>query len=151
MNIAGIDPGAKGAVCVLSGNTPALFDLDNLSIYELTKVLHKCNLDEIYIEDVHSLYGMSAKSNFQFGRNVGIVHAMAEIVLKGKKPRLVTPKVWQKHFGVTAKGKAIKTQVAKLAQELYPEVELHTPRGRLLDGRSDALMVASYGKEQEGQ
>ena len=66
-------------------------------------------------------------------------------IIKEDSPKTVTPKVWQKYIGVTAKGKAIKKQVAKIAQYLYPQAELHGKRGGLLDGRSDALMIAYYG------
>lgn len=56
----------------------------------------------------------------------------------------VTPKKWQKFIGVTAKGDAIKKNVAEIAARLYPNAQLHGPRGGLLDGRSDALMIAHY-------
>ena len=32
-----------------------------------------------------------------------------------------------------------------IAKKLYPNVEIHGKRGGLLDGRSDACMVAYYG------
>ena len=88
---------------------------------------------------------MSAKSNFGFGRNFGIAFAIAGVAVSGGPVQQVTPKVWQKYIGVTAKGKAVKQQVAKIAQYLYPQAELHGKRGGLLDGRSDALMIAYYG------
>ena len=100
--------------------------------------------NEIWVEDIHSMHGMSAKSNFSFGKNLGIVTTIAELMI-GHLPKTVTPKIWQKYIGVTAKGKAVKKQVAKIAQYLYPQAELHGKRGGLLDGRSDALMIAYYG------
>ena len=57
----------------------------------------------------------------------------------------LVPKIWQKYVRVTVKGKAIKKEVAKIAQGLYPNAELHGKRGGLLDGRADALMIAHYG------
>ena len=89
------------------------------------------------------MHGMSAKSNFGFGKNLGIVTAIAEIA--SATVSTVTPKIWQKYIGVTAKGKTIKKEVAKIAQGFYPNVELHGKRGGLLDGRADALMIAHYG------
>ena len=157
MLIAGIDPGVNGAIAVLDSENPdsvALLDLRKHSII----TIHEWLVEELdyhpsifWIEDVHSMHGMSAKSNFGFGKNLGIVTAIAEITRgdapKKHKPTInkVTPKVWQKYIGVTAKGKAIKKQVAKIAQYLYPQAELHGKRGGLLDGRSDALMIAYYG------
>ena len=165
MRVCGIDPGATGAICVLDSHDPAhvaLLDLKKNTIsdtyYWLKDELGLQNKDktaEIWVEDIHSMYGMSAKSNFGFGRNLGVVTAVAEIVkgtLHGMSVitiKTVTPKVWQKYIGVTAKGKAIKQQVSKIAQYLYPQAELHGKRGGLLDGRSDALMIAYYGLHNE--
>ena len=88
-----------------------------------------------------------AKSNFIFGKNLGMVTTISEILSKGdsSKIRTVTPKIWQQHIGVTKKGKHIKKNVADIAKKLYPNVEIHGKRGGLLDGRSDACMVAYYG------
>ena len=153
MLIAGIDPGANGAICVLDSQDlahVALLDLKKKSITEIYNWLDNEFSDPyfdnaIWIEDIHSMHGMSAKSNFSFGRNIGMLHGMCEVFCSGCPPETVTPKVWQKFAGVTAKGKAIKKQVAKIAQYLYPQAELHGKRGGLLDGRSDALMIAYYG------
>ena len=160
MLIAGIDPGVYGAIAVLDSENPdsvALLDLKKKNIIDIWEWLQDKRRGQwydwdlkiqakiiIWIEDIHSMYGMSAKSNFSFGKNLGIVTAITEIFTE-LPPNTVTPKVWQKYVGVTAKGKAIKQQVAKIAQYLYPQAELHGKRGGLLDGRSDALMIAYYG------
>ena len=150
MRVCGIDPGATGAICVLDSHDPAhvaLLDLKKHSNTDIYNWLHsqlRFRGSEIWIEDIHSMHGMSAKSNFSFGKNLGIVTAIAEL-FNHDLPNTVTPKIWQKYVGVTAKGKAIKKQVAKIAQYLYPQAELHGKRGGLLDGRSDALMIAYYG------
>ena len=150
MFTVGIDPGSSGAIAVLDSLNPdsiALLDLKKHSII----TIHEWLVEELdyhpsifWIEDVHSMHGMSAKSNFRFGKNIGMITAVAEL-FRNELSNTVTPKVWQKYIGVTAKGKAIKKQVAKIAQYLYPQAELHGKRGGLLDGRSDALMIAYYG------
>ena len=150
MRVCGIDPGATGAICVLDSHDPAhvaLLDLKKHSNTDIYNWLHsqlRFRGSEIWIEDIHSMHGMSARSNFSFGKNLGIVTTIAEL-MAGQLPKTVTPKIWQKYIGVTAKGKAVKKQVAKIAQYLYPQAELHGKRGGLLDGRSDALMIAYYG------
>ena len=164
MLIAGIEPGTNGAIADLDSESPdsvALLDLKNASVHWIyewledkipihppitkgtIKSLHRYQ-NNIWVEDVHSMYGMSAKSNFGFGRNLGKVLTIAELIVD-KKPLMVTPKIWQKYIGVTVKGKAIKKEVAKIAQGLYPDAELYGQRGGLLDGRADALMIAHYG------
>ena len=148
MFIAGIDPGANGAIAVLDSENPdsvALLDLKTVSIYTATKWLYNKKVTHTWLENVHSLYGMSARSNFAFGRNFGIALAIAKLGTTDAPIQQVTPKVWQKYIGVTVKGKAIKQEVAEIAQGLYPTAELYGKRGGLLDGRSDALMIAHYG------
>lgn len=149
MRICGIDPGRTGAVCVLDSNIPtytALLDLKDQSAYEVAKWINSFNdIEQVWIEDVHSLFGMSAKSNFSFGRNFGMISATAEIATYDGPIHKVTPKVWQKFCGVTAKGKEIKKQVAEIASKLYPLADLYGKRGGLLDGRADSLMITYYG------
>lgn len=148
MRLCGIDPGSNGAMCVLDSSSSAytaLLDLKKHSNYEAAKWLHHQQVDEVWIEDVHSLHGMSAKSNFSFGRNLGFVIAISEIITQDGAIHKVTPKVWQQYVGVTAKGLAIKKDVAQIASSLYPGVELKGPKGGLMDGRSDSLMIAHYG------
>tara|TARA_Y100001949_G_scaffold175995_1_gene187443 strand:+ start:599 stop:1087 length:489 start_codon:yes stop_codon:yes gene_type:complete len=162
MFTVGIDPGSSGAIAVLDSLNPdsiALLDLKKHSIFEISSWLTSRykNIEyeeeaivKIWVEDIHSMYGMSARSNFGFGRNLGIVLTISEM-LTGVTPGMVAPKVWQKYIGVTAKGKAIKRQVANIAQYLYPQAELHGKKGGLLDGRSDALMIAYYGLHNKGE
>lgn len=148
----GIDPGAKGAICILNpGGLINFIDLSErprLIAQQLNHFKLNNEIQDVYIEDVHSLYGMSAKSNFTFGWNVGMPHTIFDCLNIPLKK--VQPKVWQKHVGVTAKNSkenknAIKQNVASLCAKHYPAANLYTPRGRLLDGRSDALMIAYYG------
>lgn len=143
----GIDPGSKGAIC-------ALLAKENKVIFKHTedppadllawinRLKEQYNLRLIMIEDVHSLPLVSAKSNFSFGYNLGVVTtiSIASKVMVDK----VQPKKWQKFIGVKATGDAIKKDVAAIAARLYPEAKLYGPRGGLLDGRSDALMIAHY-------
>jgi len=148
MRVCGIDPGDKGAMCVLDSNDPAylaLLDLDKATMYEAAKWMHRQKIDVTYLENVHSLFGMSAKSNFTFGKNLGIVTAIVEIISQGKPPIMVTPKVWQKFVGVTVKGEFIKKQVAEIATKLYPSANVYGPKGGLKDGRSDSICIANFG------
>tara|TARA_R110002020_G_scaffold147022_2_gene322080 strand:+ start:5477 stop:5944 length:468 start_codon:yes stop_codon:yes gene_type:complete len=148
MRVCGIDPGVNGAICVLDSQDlthVALLDLGKASIHNACLWLTYYQVHTVWVENIHGFPGMTAKSNFGMGSGVGKAHAIAEIATHGKKANLVVAQVWQKYIGVTDKGKAIKKQVAEIAQKLYPTAELHGKRGGLLDGRSDALMIAHYG------
>jgi Holliday junction resolvasome RuvABC endonuclease subunit len=154
----GCDPGANGAICILNPRNQSthFFSVPGgktspgvlfralqtwIDIYE--------EPDKVAIEDVHSLYGMSAKSNFSFGSNVGSAFMLLACLMPDKYIQRIQPKAWQQKVGITAKGKAIKKAVALRAHQLYPDAELYGPKGGLLDGRADALMIAHYLTLQE--
>lgn len=94
------------------------------------------------IEDVHSIFGTSAKSNFNFGFNTGLITGI--IQASGLPLAKVQPKAWQKAVGCKSSGKDLKKEVGKLAQDLYPYADITGPKGGLLDGKSDSLMIAHY-------
>lgn len=151
--VLGCDPGAKGAYCLLIPDqqlawfAPTPGGSVSPGVILTALQADGCNMvDAAYIEDVHSLYGMSAKSNFSFGGNVQAAQTILEILLYPREERLhkVQPKVWQKAIGVTAQGAKIKKQVAEIAHELYPYAKIFGPKGGLMDGRADALMIAHY-------
>lgn len=143
----GIDPGSKGAICALlpiTNKTAFMSTTEHPAkiIAWIEDFKKAYNVRVIFIEDVHAIQGTSAGSNFSFGYNVGVVNtiAIASQVMVDR----VTPKKWQKFVGVKEKGPAIKKEVAEIALRLYPDAKLFGPKGGLLDGRSDSLMIAHY-------
>jgi hypothetical protein len=101
----------------------------------------------IGIEDVHAIQGTSAGSNFKFGFNFGMVCAIAEATCIGVE--LVRPREWQRTAKLPTRKAAggpagLKQAIAATASRLYPSAELYGPRGGLLDGRADALMIAHH-------
>ena len=100
------------------------------------------NVPMIMIEAVHSLHMMSAKSNFTFGYNLGVITALCQA--SGTGTDTVTPKIWQKTIGVKPKSKSIKKDIAKICQTIYPSAGIFGPKGGLDDGKSDSLMIAHY-------
>lgn len=146
------DPGANGAICFLYENN-AIEYLDNdlpmyIFIEEFKNRISCHEVQMCMIEDVHSIFGSSAKSNFTFGFNTGVLHGLIRAF--GLPLDQVQPKAWQKHIGVkgTVKGKEVKLAVADIVQSLYPSItsDIYTPRNRLIDGRSDATGIVSYCK-----
>jgi hypothetical protein len=55
----------------------------------------------------------------------------------------VQPRSWKAHFGLGPE----KVHAVELAERLFPSQTLRTPRGRLLHGRAEALLIALYGEE----
>jgi hypothetical protein len=111
----------------------------------------------VVIEDVHSIFGASAKSNFQFGRALGIVEGMIEALeIQYYK---VAPKKWQevcfqgvpiiKKPGAKVEGRGgIDTKAMALiaAQRLYPKLDLRKSQRaeKAHNGIVDALLMAHY-------
>lgn len=154
MRILSCDPGLKGGFCLLDSKTLKLDyqkmpllkngDYDIITIIDLIK---SSKPDFIFHEKVRSLYGMSAKSNFSFGRGVGITES--HCLAYGKPFQEVPPKEWQK---VAWKGidkvKDPKKNSLVAAQRLFPSYDfLATKRSSVPhDGIIDATLIAWYGK-----
>ena len=156
----GCDPGANGAICVLilpEGAQPLIYFLDHAKSKTvdrfnfLSDASTELNVKMAILEEVHSLFGMSAKSNFTFGGEFRLAKAMLELQSFGFE--LVQPRTWQKAVGIPNKKKGEKRTTGDLkklvhaqALQLYPHAELNGPKGAILDGRSDALMIAHYAR-----
>ena len=176
--IIAIDPGKTGAICRLTLNTdfsikefvvePSLFnkktarfDSDNL-FYFLKPSSNKFNtIIGICIEEVHSMFQMSAKSNFTFGRNLGQIEGVIDFCLTfpifgNLEISYLQPKVWQKvikeYFPLELEDKWSKEVALKYAIEIMNKLNLknkdkiqeifYSKRGRFLDGNVDAFLIA---------
>jgi len=162
----GIDIGKNGAVSAINTDGAIIryhpmpqCDGD-IALFELFSILYDLNLKydikQCAIEDVHSIFGVSAKANFQFGRSLGII----EGILAGLNIGFikVTPKVWQKvafngideirqpSTGVK-KGKIETKKMALMAaQKFWPgETFFASKRSRVAhDGIVDSILIAKY-------
>jgi len=182
MNIIAIDPGVDGGIVVMrkSGEIVQKYVMPKVAkVFDLNEFIHiiKSHKDNsiAYIEDVHSLFGMSAKSNFSFG---GIVWTMRAVCACFNVPyTLVAPKTWQKEMfqGVremrkpskqikkkdkktgeiieTSKQGQVDTKAMALlaVKRLYPDTKLTaTDRSTIAhDGIVDAILIARYGCYKE--
>ena len=151
--IVAVDPGSNGYICYLDTKFDFIkfISLNETPtyIYSYLKSFFDNGLRNVYVEDVHSIYGSSAKSNFNFGRNVGYIQGL--ISSTGLITTPIQPKEWQKGIGVVSKGKAIKKEVADIVTKAYPYIskDIIGPRGGLIDGKSDSLGIAHFIKLQE--
>ena len=94
----GIDVGSKGFISVQKNNKWIFLSLEDNDIYAVSDFLHKISLENdsvtCVIEDVHAIFGSSAKATFQFGFNKGF---LIGVLCANKIPySLVSPSVWQK-------------------------------------------------------
>lgn len=164
--IIGIDPGLLGAIACVSNDSTLLsiYDMPTVgikkgkksrSIYDvvgLRKILSGFSPERatVFIEQTQSLPpGFRVQASYGLGRCEGLLEGM--LSMKGVSYELVRAQEWQKHFGITkAKGDK-KVQSYVIAHRLFPNAELTTPRGRKLDGRSDALLIGEWGHRRVQQ
>lgn len=153
--IIGIDPGYSGGICFLEdGKVTNLFTIPlnpegDVNFTGLIRIMSEVRgSDVVVIEDVHSIFGSSAKSNFQFGRICGILRTLAEFT--GAEIVLVPPKTWQKRVwaeeDIVVKGKKKDTKGTSLNASLriFPEVDFRKSARATKphDGLVDAALIA---------
>lgn len=166
MQYIGIDPGKTGGIAVIEDKKlvdyiPVPTVGKDLNIDFLVKYLKGRDAFCI-LEDVHSIYGTSAKSNFQFGRVLGVLEG---VISASDIPYVkVSPKEWQK---VSWKGvEPVKINTGKKTSQGNPKYKIDTKSTSLMaakrlfpgeefcqsaksskphDGIVDAVLIAFYG------
>lgn len=166
----GIDPGKNGYICMYyetydEASDYSYFKYDpiplinsELDIHKLCQIINSIpnreNTGNIHcvLEDVHALFGASAKSTFNFGWIVGVLEGL--LVASNIPYTKVTPKEWQKEIwkGIPIQKKQGKnstdTKAMSLlaAKRLFPNEDLRDTERctKAHDGKVDALLLAEY-------
>jgi hypothetical protein len=158
----GADPGATGGIVVdIDGermsyimprtSKKVLYTKVFLAIFEN---LPPCEDVHVVIEDVHSIYGASAGSNFNFGFNCGFLEG---VISTFQIPYTkVAPKSWQKELWVgipviEKQGKKDTKGMSLIAaKRLFPKENfLASPRCKVPhDGIVDAMLICEYCKRK---
>ena len=145
----GIDPGKQGAACFLTETGPIFLDwpktncmVDLLSSFRSKRaglVIIKTGL-----EKVSAMPGQGVTSMFHFGENVG---AWKMLLAANRIPyEDPTPQKWQAGLVRKSDNTNSKQRAYLAASRLYPNF-LHLlkgPKGGILDGRVDSLLIAHY-------
>lgn len=155
----GIDVGKASFICVMGYDEKPLFIPipminDEINISELFLLIapHTRRSCFAVIEDVHAIFGSSAKATFEFGRVAGILEAL--LVAHGIPYAKVKPKEWQKEMwqGIPILKKEGKTSndtkamSLMAAQRLFPNVDLRkSDRAKIPDhNKVDAILLCEY-------
>jgi hypothetical protein len=167
-SILGIDPGLSGAFCLLTpAGITSFWDMPTLEIKKGKKVERQFDVTGVHrvIKDIYEWSNWSVKAYIEWNSVMpgeGILSALKvgegrmlplALCLANDIPcEKISPQSWTKALKVS--GKKEKTAIDQryeLACRLYPSIsgELTTPRGRKLDGRIDALLIAHYFKTKE--
>ena len=161
----GIDPGKEGALARVcpsylgagvpivdtptlqaKGGTKRTYD-EAAMVLALKEISASSNRDNVLvvIEKVHSMPAQGVSTTFALGMGYGI---WLGIIAALRLPHVrVDPRTWKKLVLVDV-DKDDDAAVAAAAGRAYPVAShlLRTPRGRVLDGRVDALLLAHYGR-----
>lgn len=170
--VVGIDVGKNGAMVAICNGwikpvqcqvTPLIKGTAEIDVVKLVEYFEEIIGEGaqvvIVIEDVHSIFGTSAKSNFQFGRSLGIIEGVTYgkgfsiVKVAPKKWQEVAfqgvPKIWKKEPSGNGRG-SLNTKAMALiaAKRLYPNVDLRkSNRAEIAhDGIVDALLMAHYAR-----
>jgi hypothetical protein len=159
VRVAGIDPGQKGAICVVDSHTESIVFMcdmptrpvkvgktirqrtDEADLYALIKMLIDVyDVTLMLIEDTGVGYGTSGTAK-TLGRCEGAI-TMACTMLEVRK-ELRTPGSWKAKM----RAPADKKLAVGRADELFPTQRalFRGPQGGLKDGRGEAALLALYG------
>ena len=155
--VIGIDPGEKGGLaCVFvddpGGVKPMAFPMS--SVISLPAYLSNLigNADSlVFLEQQQARPTDGGVSGFKLGQRYGeIVGTLNALELPYQTVR---PQVWVKSFGIAPKAAgesvtAYKRRHVEVAQRLFPDINMRGPKGGVLDGIVDALLIAEYGARQ---
>ena len=147
----GIDPGANGALVALFDGKPVIYKFKDTDPCEaITDIIgmtedHAAGL-VAYVELVGGYIGgegAPGSAMFNFGEGCGYIRGLLRAL--NVKAIYVRPQAWQKGLpGMTSlKGPARKRALRDEAQRRFPAVKV------TLDN-ADALLLAEYGRRQEG-
>jgi len=170
----GIDTGKNGAIVALNKKKKLIYkytipkiknvvDLRKLNGY--FKEFSKHN-SFISIENVHAIFGTSAKSTFSFGQIFGMLEGIT--IAHNFRYSLINPKDWQKEMfkgireirkpsttnknGKIIKGGMDNKAMAEIAyKRLFPGIDLYiTEKGNksknVHDGLVDALLISEWSR-----
>jgi len=145
----GIDPGQKGAIALLHKQHVVLFDMPLLPNNEIdargfSRLFETHTGAFCVLEQAQVMPKQGAVSGFNYGVGYGTIKAALRLLLIPFEE--VRPAKWKKAFSLGHDKTESVTKVLELMPGLVDKTEFYTPRGRLLDGRAEALLLAIYAQ-----
>lgn len=166
----GIDPGSRGFISVQYNGEFSFYSIEDNDLYQLSEIM--ANIRNTYsnivcvIEQIHAIFGSSAKATFSFGEIYGQLQAL---LIANKIPYvLIQPKTWQKEMWqnsdmvvnykkVVLKGKeTIRKEVdtkntsINAAKRLFPHIDFRKSERckKLDDNKVDATLMSEYARRK---
>lgn len=149
--VFGVDPGQKGAL-VLLGESGIKHVWDwggqDEAAAQVRFLLGMFPVRVAAVEKVWALRGERCRNTTTFQQHTG---AWRGLFAAFSIPQVdVLPRQWQK-AQIRAKRSRKDKPSVEVVERLYPDLVLRTSRGRVLDGRADAVMIARWALEQVKQ
>lgn len=139
----GIDPGAKGGIAVVCGETATTQPYTDGELKATCRELSD-GLAQVMccLEKVGAMPGQGVTSMFNFGKAYGYIKGVLEAY--GIPYQEIPPQRWKKEFGLNSD----KTKSIDVCQRLFPDVNLlATPKCKKPhDGMAEALLMAEYAR-----
>jgi hypothetical protein len=145
-----IDVGLKGGICL--GNSEKLEVMYYLPTPEDNSLILKIkelNIKQAILEEQSCRIGQHVKSTFNIAKSYGYWIGVLETL--SIPYIIVRPQVWQsiikkeeisiEFSSLTSKHKSTKLKAASLCKRLFPNLNIITKRGRLLDGLTDSIAM----------
>ena len=158
MLIIGIDPGIKGAICILKdGNILDVFDMPIMPVGKKNKSqvngsqiyneIQKAILNEdkkdikVVIEQVSAMPGQGVTSMFNFGQSFGVLKGICSAMQLSMY--FVRPAKWKKYFNlIKTEKQASRTKVI----EIFPYIAPILSKKKDIN-KADAILIACFYSE----
>lgn len=147
----GVDPGKAGAIAIIT-ETASVIDLcdlpyigNRLDPIALADILSQADGLRGALEEPFALATSGVPSVLTTGRNYGLLEGC--VIHCAIPYQEVKPARWKKEMGVTAD----KETSVRLALQLFPDqrAAMQGPKGKWLDGRAEALLIAEWLRRKE--
>lgn len=164
----GIDPGSKGFICTQIDGVFNHYSIEDNDLYQLSDIMaeirSKYGNVVCVMEQIHAIFGSSAKATFSFGEIFGKLQAL---LVANKIPYvLVHPKEWQKvmwtnadmvvsYKQVKVKDKVVSKKVVdtkatsiNAAKRLFPTMDFRkSERAKNIDdNKVDSTLMSEYAR-----
>lgn len=158
----GIDVGGKGFITTQKDGHFSHYSIEDNDYYQLSEIMAEIRKEKeivCVIEDIHSIYGASAKSTFNFGFCKGY---LIGLLAANRIPyHLIPPKEWQKEIWSNAdkvvkyssdgkKSTDTKNTSINACKRIFPHLDLRkNERCRNIDdNKVDSILMSEYARRK---
>lgn len=150
MMYVGVDPGKKGGVAIIDGDSVEVYAWDDQTFVDTMSVCMgrgRARNERVIaaVEKVGAMPGQGVTSMFSFGQSYGFI--MGVLRALGISYQLVPPAVWKREFGLLRADKQASIETCK---QLFPGVSLLPGEQcrKDSDGMAEALLIALYAQRK---